>query len=410
IAKVIHPEDLHIILPENAPALANEPFEYRIILPDRTIRHIWAKSGLTISNAEGKPVFITGIAQDITERKLAEEQLRDARARLEAALASMIDAVLISDIEGNFIEFNDAFATFHRFASKADCARTFAEYPDIIDLFLPDGSPAPLDMWAVPRALRGETATEAEYGLRRKDTGESWVGSYSFGPIRGAEGKIVGAVVIGRDITERKRAEDALRRSDELFLREVHHRIKNNMNTVMSMLRLQARAMREPSAVAALEDAEGRMQSMCVLYDRLYRSESLDAMSIQEYLSPLIDAIIAIFPNRHVVTVERHIDDFILPVEALAPLGIIANEVITNSMKHAFADRASGVITVSASILEGNVTVAIADDGPGIPASIDLATSSGFGLRLIGGLAKQLGGNLRIERGEGTRIVLGFRP
>ena len=113
----------------------------------------------------------------------AERDLWESRAKFDAALAAMTDAVFISDKEGRFLEFNDAFATFHRFANKEECAKTFAEYPDILDVFFSDGRIAPVDMWAVSRALRGERVTNAEYTLRRKDTGETWVGSYSFAPI-----------------------------------------------------------------------------------------------------------------------------------------------------------------------------------------------------------------------------------
>jgi PAS domain S-box-containing protein len=144
----------------------------------------------------------------ITERKQVEEALRESRAKLDAALASMTDAVFISDNEGRFIDFNDAFVTFHRFRSRDECARTLAEYPAFLEVYMPDGELAPLDMWAVPRALRGETVTNAEYTLRRKDTGETWVGSYSFSPIHDKDGKIVGSVVSGRDITDLKKAED----------------------------------------------------------------------------------------------------------------------------------------------------------------------------------------------------------
>jgi putative nucleotidyltransferase with HDIG domain len=122
-------------------------------------------------------------------------------------LASTTDAVFISDNEGRFIEFNEAFATFHKFANKDDCAKTLAEYPEFLDVLLPNGELAPLEQWAVPRALRGETATHAVYTLRRKDTGETWVGSYSFAPMRDKDGVIIGAVVAGRDITPQKRAE-----------------------------------------------------------------------------------------------------------------------------------------------------------------------------------------------------------
>jgi PAS domain S-box-containing protein len=154
---------------------------------------------------------------DITDRKQAEISLRESRARLDAALESMTDAVFISDTAGNFIHFNEAFATFHKFKNKADCAKTLAEYPGFLDVYMDNGELAPLDMWAVPRALRGEIVTNAEYALHRKDTDESWVGSYSFAPIRDPNGFVIGSVVVGRDISERKRAEQELRQSRELF-------------------------------------------------------------------------------------------------------------------------------------------------------------------------------------------------
>lgn len=162
--------------------------------------------------------------EDITARKLAEEALRESRARLEAALASMTDAVFISDTDGRFIEFNDSFATFHRFKNRAECAKTLAEYPSFLEVFLLNGELAPLDMWAVPRALRGETVTDAEYTLRRKDTGETWVGSYSFAPIRDRDGAIVGSVVVGRDITQKKADELQIRKLNEELEQRVHDR------------------------------------------------------------------------------------------------------------------------------------------------------------------------------------------
>ncbi len=155
--------------------------------------------------------------QDITERKRADENVYSTAAKLEAALSSMTDAVFISNLEGEFIHFNDAFAAFHRFRNKEECARTLAEYPEFLDVYMDTGELAPLEMWAVPRALRGETVMNAVYSLRRKDTGAEWIGSYSFGPIREKDGSIVGSVVVGRDITEQKIAEARIRESERFI-------------------------------------------------------------------------------------------------------------------------------------------------------------------------------------------------
>ena len=201
--------------------------------------------------------FIT----DISQRKRAEEALRDSREKLRAALASMTDAVFISDVDGRFIDFNDAFATFHRFASKEECATTLEEYPDFLEVSLPDGTVAPLDQWAVSRALRGEVMTDAEYNLRRKDTGETWVGSYSFGPIRDSAGAIVGSVVVGRDITERKLAE-----------RQLQSLLEQTQAQAEELQAAQEQARQELETTVLLSEAIGSLtQSLAVdeVLDRL---------------------------------------------------------------------------------------------------------------------------------------------
>jgi PAS domain S-box-containing protein len=157
------------------------------------------------------PYEVIATFEDITHIKKATEELLESKTKLEAALFSMSDAVSISDADGNFNHFNEAFATFHKFKSKEDCAKTFAEYPKLLDVYLPDGQPVPIEQWAVPRALRGEISTNSEYALRRKDTGETWTGSYSFAPIRDKNGLIVGSVVVCRDITNQIQTEEAIR-------------------------------------------------------------------------------------------------------------------------------------------------------------------------------------------------------
>ena len=194
----------------------------------------------------------------------------------------------------------------------------------------------------------------------------------------------------------------------EILLKEVHHRIKNNMGTMISLLSLQSGILKEPSAIQALEDAENRLRSMEVLYDKLYRSQDFRELSAADYLPALVQEIVAVFPNCSHVQAETRIDDIALTAELLSPLGIIVNEIITNSMKYAFVGREKGLIRVCAAKKDNLVSLTIEDDGVGIPEGIGIDNSQGFGLILIGNLTDQLKGRMRIERGEGTRFVLEF--
>ncbi len=176
-------------------------------------RRLWSiKTAPAGCDASGQLLLVT-VGLDITERKKCAEEAQASSARLEAALASMADAVSISDTEGRFTHFNEAFAAFHRFKSKEECATTLSDYYALSDLFLPGGEAVPFEDWPTPRALRGETGTNAEYTIKRQD-GETYVGSCTFAPIRDSSGEITGAVVTARDITDKKRAEKRLRESE----------------------------------------------------------------------------------------------------------------------------------------------------------------------------------------------------
>jgi len=181
-------------------------------------RRVWmAWTNKAIFDESGSVTEILAVGIDISDRKRMEQDLQASREELRVALESMTDAIFISDIEGNFLDFNEAFATFHKFRNKDECAKTLAEYPGFLEVYMSTGEPAKLENWAVPRALRGETETSAVYKLRRKDTGETWIGSYSFAPIRDKDGAIVGSVVVGRDITDKQLVEEKLRESEEAY-------------------------------------------------------------------------------------------------------------------------------------------------------------------------------------------------
>jgi len=181
------------------------------------------------------------------------------------------------------------------------------------------------------------------------------------------------------------------------------------MNTVSSLLSLQAGSLSEPAAIHALEEAGNRVRSMAMLYDQLYRSVDYTNLPANTFLAPMIDEILSNFPNRKKVNVEKNLDDFILDSRRLQSLGIIINELLTNIMKYAFIGKDSGLITISVKNSDNKVLLTVQDNGNGIPASVNFEISSSFGLQLVYALSQQLAGTIHIERGHGSKVVLEFK-
>ncbi len=147
---------------------------------------------------------------------------------------------------------------------------------------------------------------------------------------------------------------------------------------------------------------------MGVLYDRLYRSEQVGAMSLEDYLPSLAAEIVGTFPSAVPVDVLTELEPIVLPVKALQPLGIIVNELITNSMKYAFAGRERGIIRIRACREGSRVVLSLEDDGRGVEGGVDLDRSGGFGFTLVKMLVEQLDGSIRAETGKGTVFTIEF--
>jgi len=192
------------------------------------------------------------------------------------------------------------------------------------------------------------------------------------------------------------------------LLKEVHHRIKNNIASIGGLLSLRLQSIRNPEAIAALKDAIGRVESMRILYEKLLLGAGYKDIAVKNYVESLIDAIVALFPDSAKIIVEKSIADFPLAAKRLFPLGLILNELITNKMKYAFMDKAAGLIQVSLTKADEHIILAIQDDGVEFPEGFDPERSAGFGLKLVKMLSQQLGGRFLLEKHKGTRCTLEF--
>lgn len=353
-----------------------------------------------IRDRNGAITGLVVINRDITERRRTEEASHRLEGQFRLVWENATDGMRLTNEEGTVIRVNESF-----------CCMVGRERDELEGHSLAVVYETERQDHVTRRHQERFRSRTVETHFEREVTlwngRKMWVEvSNSFLDVPGQPALLLG---IFHEITERKRAEariEALFAEREVLLKEVHHRIKNNMSTMMSLLSLQMKAMTDPGAIAAVDDARRRMQSMMVLYDKLYRSDKFKELSIKEYLVPLVGQIIANLPNAGMVTVETQCEDFILQARQLSSIGIIVNELLTNVMRHAFTGKERGVITVTASLREQRATISVHDDGIGLPCTVDLKSSPGFGLRLVDMLTEQIGGTMTIERKNGTKFIL----
>lgn len=194
----------------------------------------------------------------------------------------------------------------------------------------------------------------------------------------------------------------------ETLLEEIHHRIKNNIISIETILLIQAEKVKGSAAFSALQDAISRIQSMRVLYETMLAAKDYRENSVSCYIEALVNAILPIFPNRDKVIIKKDIMDFPLSAKKLLFVGIIINELITNIMKHAFKERDHGEIELSLHRNDGRAVLIIQDNGVGMPSGFDLDKSQGFGITIVRMLSEQLHGDYNIEVKNGTKSTIVF--
>lgn len=207
-----------------------------------------------------------------------------------------------------------------------------------------------------------------------------------------------------QEIEERKAAESRIRKALEekkILLKEIHHRVKNNLQVISSLLYLQSGRLSHPEAVGALMDSRDRIQSMAFIHEKLYQSRDLSRIHMADYTESLIGHLrVSAMDRGGGVRIEKMARAFYLPIEIALPLGQIMNELITNALKHAFTGRHSGVVTVELSAASGSVDLAVVDDGNGMPPNVDLKNPQRLGFQLVTQLAEQIGARLLVEQRE----------
>ncbi len=256
------------------------------------------------------------------------------------------------------------------------------------------------------RVLAGETLT-AENVYRGRCLLTHYI------PLRDASDDVIGGAVLAVDITDRKHAEERMKAAlneKEILLREIHHRVKNNMQVILSLLNLQAANQSDTRVRALFEELRNRINAMSLIHETLHQSESLTRIDLQAYIQGLAAALLRMYEMQ-----SRGIDlsvqarGVFISLDQAVPCGLIINELISNALKYAFPEGRGGQIRVEAADQGSLFDLSVSDNGIGLPADLDIRNVSSLGLRLVLGLAEsQLSGSIEIDRGRGTRFHIRF--
>lgn len=242
--------------------------------------------------------------------------------------------------------------------------------------------------------------------------GTSFPVEYSSNPII-EKGEVKGGVVTFTDITERKKSEkiieDSLKEKDVL-LREIHHRVKNNMQIISSLLNLQSSYFQDSEAVNVFKESQNRIRSMALIHEKLYQTGNLVGVKLGDYVQDLASHLMSSYSlDSNKIKLITDIDNVSLGIDTAISLGLIVNELLSNAFKYAFPNDASGEIKLSYKPSdENNSTLIISDNGIGFPQNIDFKQTESLGLQLVNTLVEQLEGNIELSRNGGTefKIVL----
>jgi PAS domain S-box-containing protein len=350
----------------------------------------------------GRPAILSTI-RDITERRRAQEALRESETRYQMIGDLVPFGVWACDAQGNFSYLSDSFLYvlgttleecrkngWMHLLPREDYDRTVADWRQCI-----------------------QTGSFWDYEYRIVDkSGRSFIVLSRGAPHTDSAGKIMSWVGIHLDITERKRYEGRLEaslREKEVIIKEVHHRVKNNMQVISGFLELQSNYIDDPLAVEKLIECQRRVRTMALVHEKLYQSRTLGVINAAEYIKSLIADLMNSYTISTPVDVTVEVDDVNINLDMAIPCGLIINELVTNSLKYAFAGRGSGKLSLVMHHQEDHTfSLTVQDDGVGLPPDYEARSAASLGTQLVNVLVRQLGGEIKAESDHGTRFTIIF--
>ncbi|MEO5359226.1 MAG: PAS domain S-box protein [Nitrospirota bacterium] len=399
--------------------VADKYFAVNVIIPAIYVKGVWEgeilcekKDGTQymgwlaasiVNNSDGKPVAMIGTLRDITLRKDIEETCRAAEANMTALMNAITESVCLIDINGKFITANDTFAK--RFSTDKQKNVSDIVGTNFRDLLTPD----------VFEAKKEHLDEVISMGLPvtfESIRGESICLTNMY-PVFDSEHNVRGIAIYASDITLRKKYENYLLQSikeKELLMREIHHRVKNNLQIVAGLIGLQLNHITDETYKAMFNETRNRIKSIALVHDKLYGSKGLADVDFKKYILSLSNDLFSSFGvDRGSVTLNLSIENVIIGVDIAVPCGLIVNELFTNILKYAFPDKIIGKIDISIDAKDnGKFEMVVSDNGVGFPEDVDFRHTKSLGLHIVNILVRQISGTIELDRTHGTKFIIQF--
>ena len=357
----------------------------------------------TLLDPNGEQIGSFGVVTDITKRKMAERALRESEKRYRLLVETVNDGLGIVDEHGIFTYINENFCKMMGYTKDEIIGRPASDFHD--------GPGKLIFCEQLEARRRGEKNVYENVWIAK--SGEKIPMLLSASPIFDQDGNFEGSLAVGTDISLLKRTEERLRNSlaeKELLLREIHHRVKNNLQTMSSLLRIQSRHVKDAKLMESFQEAESRIHSMALVHERLHDGENLGEIEFDRYVESLVNFLLqsyGIAVDR--VAVRCQVAKVVFGIDIAVPLGFILNELLSNCFKHAFPGDGTGeVVVVLHASGNSGYELLVRDNGVGMGGPSPYDSPDSLGLNLVKALAGQLKGTLHIRRENGTEVQITF--
>jgi len=353
----------------------------------------------------GEIMGISVFSRDITEQKEIEKQILNTQSQLAAIINNTTDIVVSIDKNYNIVQYNKLLFDM----VKRRYGKEIKEGMPILDTMERVNHKDVLNIYE--RVFKEEKNLVAVETFAVRE-GKKLYFETNYNPIK-QDGKMVGIAIFSRDISNKIESETELRaalKEKEVLLKEVHHRVKNNLQVISSILNLQTSYVKDNETASILKECQNRIKTMAYIHESLYQTKDFLQINFSEYIINLVKNLFYSYDaNQQKIKANFDVDTIFLNLDTSIPCGLIINELVSNAFKYAFADGREGFISVKVKNIEDNkIKMLIADNGKGMPANIDFKNTESLGLQLVNILSEQINATITLNQTNGTTFEIIF--